>query len=157
MSASDKLGEVINHDECSKMDTHDDNDTLENEQYDDDNDDYYDDDHNNNYICDSDDDGGGGGGVDDDDEADDLYAHDPEHFEYECLPLNKIDTITEKKCQRLVDALRLDDNLDAVYLLKQFKWNCARIIEMYTKDNQGFVSTYFSDDNNNNRFLGHSR
>lgn len=135
-------------------------DEDQDEDQDEDDDDYYDDDHNNNYICESDEDaaGGcesgcdgsssGGGGCED---ADDPYAADPEYFEYECVPLNRIDTITESKCRRLVDALRLHDPLDAVYLLKQFKWNCARIIDMYAKDKKEFMSTYFSDDNNNNR------
>lgn len=142
-------------DECRENNNDEDNKTIEDEggdELEEDEDDYYDDDQNNNYICESDDDGGCGDGTGDGlDVEEDPYANDPEHFEYECMPLSKIDSITEKKCQRLVDALRLDDTLDAVYLLKQFKWNCARIIEMYAKDKQEFVSKYFSDDNNNNR------
>lgn len=149
----DECRESNNKDEESKTIEDEGGEDLEGE---DDEDDYYDDDQNNNYICESDDDGGcggdgDGGGGDGMDVEEDPYVNDPEHFEYECVPLSKIDSITEKKCQRLVDALRLDDTLDAVYLLKQFKWNCARIIEMYAKDKQEFVSKYFSDDNNNNR------
>lgn len=125
----------------------------EEEDEEEDDEDYYDDDHNNNYICESDDDGVCDSGGGDDVEADDPYVTDPEYFDYECIPLAKIDSITESKCRRLVDALQLEDTLDAVYLLKQFKWNCARILEMYSKDKQEFVSKYFSDDNNNNRYI----
>ena len=147
-SSETKIPTTSEDEDLSKNNENEEDEEATMEEEDDE--DYYDDDQNNNYICESDDDGGCGDGAGDLD-VDDPYANDPEHFDYECLPLNKIDSITEKKCQRLIDTLRLEDTLDAVYLLKQFKRNCARIIEMYTKDKQEFVSKYFSDDNNNNR------
>lgn len=88
-------------------------------------------------------------GHDDDDDDDDPYAKDPEYFEYELFPLNKIDLIVEKKCERLRSHLKLDGKFDAIYLLKQFKWNCQKIIDLYEKDKQEFLQTYFSDNNNN--------
>lgn len=123
-------------------------DNLNEDNYDSNNEDYdeedcnYDDDHNNNYICESEEE------IEEDEN--DLYLNDPEYFEHECYPINKIDWILEQKCQKLMQNLKLDDPWDALYLLKQFKWNHSKIIELYTKDKASFLSLYFSDDNNNN-------
>ena len=127
------------------------NELDENDNYydDDNNDDYYDDDcnydddHNNNYICESGDD------LDDFGDENDLYANDPEQFAYESVPIEQIDTVVEKKCQRISAHLKLDDPLDSVYILKKFNWNCQKIIDAYDKDTQAFLNTYFSDANNN--------
>lgn len=83
------------------------------------------------------------------DESDNLYSNDPEYFDYECYPLEKIDWILESKCEKVMSVLKLDDPFDALYLLKQFKWNAQRIIEVYHKDEQLFREAYFSDNNNN--------
>lgn len=112
---------------------------------------YYDDEEeggDDDYGCDLDDDGGCGMANDDDDD-DDPYVKDPEFFDYELFPLNKIDLIVEKKCERLRSHLKLDGKFDAIYLLKQFKWNCQKIIDLYEKDKQDFLQIYFSDNNNN--------
>ncbi|CAF0851162.1 unnamed protein product [Brachionus calyciflorus] len=112
------------------------------DDYDDEDDQYnYDDDHNNNYICDSE------GEMDDDN---DIFQIDPEIFEYEIYPMNKIDSILDKKCEKILNALNLDDPLDSLYLLKQFNWNPKTLLEVYNKDKSSFLLTYFSDDNNNN-------
>jgi hypothetical protein len=136
---------------------------------------YDNDDHNNNYIqdqsegdennldyneeededsnCnnydhndqDNDDDGA------DDEDDDNHYTNDPEYFEYESYPIERLDWIVEKKCEALNEHLKLDDPFDVLTLLRQFKWNHQTLIEAYKKDRTRFLSTYlFSDDNNNN-------
>lgn len=80
-----------------------------------------------------------------------IYLNDPEHFEYECFELEKIDWIVETKCQRLIDILKLEDPINALVLLKKFKWNVQKIINSYEQDKPTFIQTYFSDDNNNNQ------
>lgn len=88
---------------------------------------------------------------DDDDDLDNFYTNDPERFEYECFPIEKIDWILEKKCEKVVNCLKLDDPYDAILLLKQFKWNAQKIVDLFNKDSQNFLETYFSDNNNNNK------
>lgn len=87
---------------------------------------------------------------DDDTTEDDIYKSDPEYFEYECYNLEQIDWIVEKKCERLIETLGLSDPIDALYLLKKFKWNVQRIFDAYETDKQGFLQAYISDKNNNN-------
>jgi len=89
--------------------------------------------------------------LDDEDFADNLYYKDPEHFEYECYPIEKIDWIQEKKCEKIINFLKLENPFDAIFLLKQFKWNSQKIIDLFTKDPQHFLETYFNDNNNNNK------
>lgn len=79
-----------------------------------------------------------------------IYLNDPEQFEYDCYSLERIDWIMERKCERLIEALRLQEPVDALLLLKKFKWNVERVIEIYEEDRQAFWQTYFSDNNNNN-------
>lgn len=111
------------------------------DDYDDNDDDQYsyDDDHNNNYICES-----------EEDDNDDLIQSDPEQFDYQIYPMNKIDVIVEQKWQNISNVLKLDEPLDALYLLKQFNWNHQTILNEYKKDTSSFLNAYFSDDNNNN-------
>ncbi|RNA34747.1 ariadne-2 isoform X2 [Brachionus plicatilis] len=59
-------------------------------------------------------------------------------------------SIMEQKCQNVSSVLKLDEPLDALYLLKQFNWNPQTILNEYNKDPSSFVKSYFSDDNNNN-------
>ena len=86
---------------------------------------------------------------DDEEEEQSLYLNDPEHFDFECFPIDKIDSIVEKKCETLNNHLNFDDMYDSLYLLKKFKWNAQNIIETYEKDKVNFLQTYFSDNNNN--------
>ena len=79
-----------------------------------------------------------------------IYLNDPEHFEYDCYGLEAIDWIMERKCERLIEALRLQEPVDALLLLKKFKWNVQRVIDIYEEDRPAFWQTYFSDNNNNN-------
>lgn len=138
----DQLDDCIDYDNNNYYEPDQEEEEEEEEDYDDE-DDYcnYDDDHNNNNIFDS--------GEEDPDEND-LYTADPEHFEYELYPLEKFDLIVEKKCEKILSNLKLDDPLDALYILKQFKWNTKTIIDLYDKDKQSFLNNYFSDNNNNN-------
>lgn len=101
----------------------------------------YDDDNNNNYLSDD---------LEDDHDENNIYLNDPEYFEYESYPLDKLDWIIEKKCEKIYNYLNLNDPLDSIYILKQFTWNLQNLIEMYDKDKQTFLKTYFSDNNNNN-------
>lgn len=124
------------------------NELDENDNYycdqDEENEEYYDE-----YDCNYDDDLN----YDNDDENDnenDLYLNNPEHFEYESLPIESIDNIVEKKCQKVLSCLKLDDPLDSIYILKKFGWNCEKICDEFKKDKQVFLNAYFSDDNNNN-------
>lgn len=87
---------------------------------------------------------------DDSTDENNIYLNDPEQFEYDCYPLERIDWIMERKCERLIEALRLHEPVDALLLLKKFKWNVQRVIDMYEEDKQAFWQTYFSDNNNNN-------
>ena len=84
-----------------------------------------------------------------DDDIDTMHLNNPEYFEFECYPIDKIDFILENKCEKLISALKLDNPFDAIFLLKQFKWNSQKIIDLFMKDNQSFLETYFSDNNNN--------
>ncbi len=88
----------------------------------------------------------------DDDSLDvnDIYQNDPEHFEYTCYSLEKIDWIVEKKCERLIEHMSLEEPLDALFLLKMFKWNVQTIIDLYEKDKQTILQAFSSDKNNNN-------
>ncbi len=98
----------------------------------------YDDDHNNNNY------------LEDDENDNDLYLNNPEYFEYESFPLEQIDLVVEKKSQTVISFLKLEDPLDAIFILKKFNWNTEKIFDEYKKDNQAFQNAYFSDDNNNN-------
>jgi ariadne-2 len=134
----------------SSNDEHSNQTDNENEN---DNYDEYDDDFNNNYICDNEDDFYDHDDNDVDvDIIDDheLIQNDPEYFEYETLPIEKIDLITKTKCEKVQSYLKLDDPLDAVYILKQLKWNPNKIIELYDQDKHHFLKTYLNDNNNNN-------
>ena len=84
-----------------------------------------------------------------DDDPDNFYTNDPERFEYDCFPIEKIDWILEKKCEKIIHILKLDNPYDAIFLLKQFKWNSQKIVDIFNKDNQSFLEAYFSDNNNN--------
>ena len=79
-----------------------------------------------------------------------IYTNDPEYFDYECYSLEKIDWIVEKKCEKLIEKMSLEDPIDALFLLKKFKWNTNKIIDIYEQDNKAFRNTYISDKNNNN-------
>ena len=98
----------------------------------------YDDDHNNNNY------------LEDDENENDLYLNNPEYFEYEAFPLEQIDIVIEKKCQRVISFLKFEDPLDSIFILKKFNWNTEKIYEEFKKDNLAFLKTYFSDDDNNN-------
>jgi hypothetical protein len=124
------------------QDENNNNDNEEaNEDYNNYGDDYADDYYDDNDLDDDD--------LDSDNE-DDLYCNDPEHFDYESYPIEKLDWIVEKKCEKVYSYLNLNDPLDAVYILKQFTWNLQKLIEAYDHDKQEFLKTYFSDKNNNN-------
>jgi hypothetical protein len=56
----------------------------------------------------------------------------------------------EKKCERLIEHLSLEEPLDALFLLKMFKWNVQTIIDLYEKDKQTILQAFSSDKNNNN-------
>jgi hypothetical protein len=120
------------------------------------------DDHNNNYIPDQSGDESDTGNYsdnaahssedDDDDDENDYYTNDPEYFEYESYPIEKIDWIVERKCEAVMSHLKLDDPFDVLALLRHFKWNHQALVTAYNKDRKSFASTYllYSDDNNNN-------
>jgi hypothetical protein len=84
-----------------------------------------------------------------DDDSDNFYSTDPERFDYDCFPIEKIDWILEKKCEKIISTLKLENPYDAIFLLKQFKWNSQKIVDIFNKDNQSFLEAYFSDNNNN--------
>ncbi len=84
----------------------------------------------------------------------DIYQNDPEHFEFTCHSLENIDWIVEKKCERLIDLMNLQDPLDALFLLKMFKWNVQKITELYEKDKQAIMQIFSSDKNNNSNVKG---
>lgn len=158
MANSDGVFSYEEEDECTPVtansqfdDDHNNNYILENsaeDEDDDDDDDYYEDDQDNNHHYHSHD--------DDDDYEDQDEAHreslDPEFFDYESYPLEKLDWIVEKKCEQLISYLKLEDPLDALVLLRQFEWNHQTIIETYNKDKKQFIMDYLytGDSNNNN-------
>jgi hypothetical protein len=142
---------TINKDDIiDEDDTISNNDSMEN--YEDDGND--DDDDDNDYNCSSNDflnDEDQVDDADDDEDENNIYLNDPEHFEFECFSLEKIDSIMEKKCDNIMKHLNLSSALDALFLLEKFNWNAQRCIEIFDKDKQLFLQSYLSDNNNNNK------
>jgi hypothetical protein len=133
---------VLDNDENEEGEDEDENNNEDDiDNYEDDFNYNYDDDNNNNYLSDD---------LEDDHDENNIYLNDPEYFEYESYPLDQLDWIIEKKCEKIYNYLNLNDPLDSIYILKQFTWNLQNLIEMYDKDKQTFLKTYFSDNNNNN-------
>lgn len=79
-----------------------------------------------------------------------IYTSDPEYFDYECYSLESIDWIVETKCETIIEKMNLEDPIDALFLLKEFKWDLNKIIDIYEQDTISFKKTYISDKNNNN-------
>lgn len=109
------------------------------------------------YGCDYDDDMGYDDfNAEDSTDENNIYLNDPERFEYECYDLEKIDWIVETKCRQLIDRLSLEDPINALDLLRKFKWNVQTIVDCYDQDKQSFLQTYFSDNNNNSQITATS-
>jgi hypothetical protein len=131
------------------------NDEDDDYNYDDDDNDYddcnnFDDDHNNNNIYDSGDDPN-----DHEEETEEEKSKkDPEYFDYDSYPIDKIDWIMEQKYESVASLLKLSDPVEILSLLSEFKWNNRTIIELMKKDRKHFIEKYLSnqeDDNNNNK------
>ena len=116
----------------------------------------YDDDHNNNNILDQSEEDNmdyhqNDHDEDDEDYAQDFYSNDPEYFDYDSYPMEKLDWIMEMKCQQVMDQLKLDDPLDVLNILRQFKWDHQSVIEYFGKEKKQFLTNHlFSGDKNNN-------
>jgi ariadne-2 len=127
--------------------TNDENADKNNNDYDDNN---YDDDED---YDDYDDMLSNNGHYDDDDgliDEEDPYENDPEYFEYKCFYIKDLKNTLNEKTEKISQLLEIK-LLEANDLLKKFKWNYFKIVDLVAKDRDLFIETYLNDNNNNNK------
>lgn len=102
-------------------------------------------------------------GADDDDDDDDYYKNseeleyedpydDPEYYEYKCFYIKELKNVFREKIDKLSVLFDIKQP-EAEELLKKFKFNYFKIIDLVNKNKNLFIETYLNDDNNNSKTI----
>jgi ariadne-2 len=88
-----------------------------------------------------------------DDVYDDPVDNDPEYFEYKVFRFSDLSKNCQEKAEKLARIFEIKF-IDAQELLKKFKWNYYKLIDLYETDKVSFKENLLCNDDNNNELVG---
>ena len=71
---------------------------------------------------------------------------DPEYYEYKCFYIKELKSILNEKCEKISELLDLKYS-EANDLLKKFKFNYFKIVDLVKENKKSFVETYIKNSN----------